>query len=397
MNWLSRILRFETRKSTKILDGTPTRVELDVFGLGCKSEMYYKDDTNYVRLQEKNFVLNNVIGKIGKTFSNAEFVDEDGKESALLNKLNNPNDKQSKEEFLKEFAIFLLSSGWTIVWKKYKSFGNFDTMELININPDCDNTEVRKETIITEIDGKDETINKRDLIFFYDIRKNIENDKGYSRIKPLRSQVRNIEDAQIAKGIQIVNSGVTLISPKAENRNNMDMGLETPVIPNINPTGFKTQKDDLEEKLNSRTIGNRIVFSNKGVDGYNLSESLVGLKFYDMVEPDILAIYDAFNFPPELSPYGKNSKYENRPAAEVTLIENEILPLANSFVKSMESEFPNKGNVRVSYDHLSSVAVTKNQVHDTNSKIAKTYVELVNANIITPQQANTILTNEGIL
>lgn len=359
--------------------------------------MYYKDDTNFVKLQEKNFVLNNVIGKIAKTFSNADFVDEDGRESALLEKVENPNDKQSKEEFLKEFAIFLLSAGWTVVWKRYKSFGNFDTMELININPDCDKTEVRKDSIITEIDGKDETIQKRDLIFFYDIRKNIENDKGYSRIKPLRSQVRNIEDAQVAKGIQIVNSGVTLISPKAETRNNMDMGLETPMIPNMQPAGFKTQKDDLEEKLNSRTIGNRIVFSNKGVDGYNLSESLVGLDFYSLVEPDILAIYDAFNFPPELSPYGKNSKYENRPAAEVTLIENEILPLANSFIKSLEAEFPNKGNVRVSYDHLRSVAVTKNQVHDTNSKIANTYVGLVNAGIITPQQANTILTNEGIL
>lgn len=397
MSWLSRILRFETRKGFKILDGTPTRVELDVLGLGCKNEMYYKDDTNYVRLQEKNFVLNNVIGKIAKTFSNADFVDEDGRVSALLEKVENPNDKQSKEEFLKEFAIFLLSAGWTIVWKRYKSFGNFETMELININPDCDKTEVRKDSIITEIDGKDETIQKRDLIFFYDIRKNIENDKGYSRIKPLRSQVRNIEDAQVAKGIQIVNSGVTLISPKAETRNNMDMGLETPMIPNMQPAGFKTQKDDLEEKLNSRTIGNRIVFSNKGVDGYNLSESLKGLDFYNMVEPDILAIYDAFNFPPELSPYGKNSKYENRPAAEVTLIENEILPLANSFIKSLEAEFPNKGNVRVSYDHLSSVAVTKNQVHDTNSKIANTYIGLVNAGIIDAARANTILTEEGIL
>lgn len=400
MSWYDNIRRFVPFAGFKMLDNTPVRTSLDVVDVGYFRKLYYPEDTDYVKLTEHNFVLSDVIGKIAKTFANAEFTDEKSN-SKLLQKIDQPNAKQSKEEFLKEFCIYLLSSGFTMIWKKYKSYGNFETLELININPDPCVTEVRKTTIITEIDGKEETINFNDLIFFYDIKKNHDDNKGYSRIKPLRSQVRNIEDAQKAKNIQIRNSGVTIVSPKANPNatQNIDEGLEKVVTMPVGPDGKRprTQKDDMEDKLNTRDIENRIIVSSRGVDATNLSAQLANMDFYKMVEPDILAVYDAFGFPPELSPYGKNATFENKPAAENMLIENEILPLAESFTRSLNQEFPDKGKIDVSYDHLSSVAQTKNTVHETNSKIAQTYRELAAAGVITTEEAKQILKDKGVL
>lgn len=397
MSWYEGITRLFTPKiQNAVWDNTPVRMEIENFEIGDSIKLYYPEETNYVDLQEKNYVLSDVLGKIAKTFSNACFEDEN-EESELLNKINEPNDKQSKEEFLKEFAIYLLASGYGMIWKKYVSFGNFETLQLININPDPKKTQITKNNVITEIDGKKETIRKLDIIFFYDIKKNNNDDKGYSRIKPLRSQVKNIEDAQRAKNIQICNSGTTIVSPKANPsaNNNIDEGLNTP---NIQPiTGIRTQQQDMEDKLNSRGISNRIIVSTKGVDAVNLSAQLNNLDFYKIVEQDILAVYDAFGFPAELSPYGKNATFENKPAAENMLIENEVLPLAQSFVKSLNSEFESRGNIDVNYNHLSSVATTKNKVYETNKTIAETYSGLSDKGIITTQDAKRILENMGVL
>lgn len=394
-NIFTRAKRYGTTK-----DGIPISMEFEnLEGYGYK-KAYYGDNTDYVKLQSEHYVLNDVITKISKTFSNAKFSDGKSDNSALVQKINNPNNKQSKEEFLKEFAIYILSSGWTCIWKKYESFGNFESLQLININPDPCVTDVRKNTIVTEIDGKQETINNLDLIYFYDIRKNHDDNRGVSRIKPLRMQVVNTRDAEFAKNIQICKSGTTLVSPKAQsNSNGMNEGLNVPITMPVDQNGNRppTAKDDLEDKLNGRGVANRIIVANTGIDSTNLGSDLSKMDYFKIVEPNVLAIYDAFGFPPELSPYGKNATFENKPKAESMLIENEILPLAKSLTDSLEAEFPNKGVLDVSYDHLSSVAMTKSTVYDTNKTIATTYSDLAKAGVITTQEAKDKLTELGVL
>lgn len=402
MSWYDRVanvfVRAKRYGTTK--DGIPMSLELEnLEGYGYK-KAYYSNDTDYVKLQQEHYVLNNVITKIAKTFSNARFSDGESDNSALVNKINNPNEKQSREEFLKEFAIYLLSSGWTAIWKKYVSFGNFETLQLININPDPCVTDVRKNTIVTEIDGVQETISFKDLIIFYDIRKEHDSNRGVSRIKPLKMQVINTRDASFAKNIQICKSGTTIVSPKqVTNSHGMEEGLNVPHTMPVDKSGVRppTAREDLEEKLNGRGVANRIIVSNKGLDSTNLGADLAKMDYYNIVEPDILAIFDAFGFPPELSPYGKNATFENKPKAESMLIENEILPLAKSLTDSLEAEFPNKGVLEVNYDHLSSVAETKSTIYDTNQKIASTYADLANAGIITTEEAKTKLTELGVL
>lgn len=397
MNWYDGIVRrFVPKKMYKVINGEGVRMEIDSFDLHCIRRLYYRDEEKYVRLQERHFILNNAIGKIAKSVSNAHFSDVSGNDTALLNLINNPNEKQSKEEFLKEFSVFIRSSGYTMLWKRYESYGDIKTLELINLNPDL--TDVKDDKVVTEIDDKKITILKKDIVFFYDIRKNVNDDRGYSRIKPLRSQVENTDFAQIAKGIQIINSGITIVSPKATTGgSNMDQGLESPITDAILPEGMKTQKQDMEEKLGGRTIDNRIIVASRGVDSVNLSASIADIKYDEIVEKDILAIYDAFGIPQELTPYGNNAKYDNKEIAENSIYENEALPLVQNLVNSLNAEFPSYGEIEVDFNHVSSVVKIKNESYNTNKTIAETYANLAKDGIITAQEANRILKDKGVI
>lgn len=340
-------------------------MEIDVFGMGKTKKTHYTDDTEFYKKQSECYGLNSVITKIASIFSNVEFTDGKSDNSLLVKKLNNPNNFQSKEEFLKEFAVFVLSCGYGVIWKRYSSYGMFDTLELINLNPD--KIQINKESISVEYEDKVETIVLTDLIFFYDTLRLQNSKKGYSRITPLRSQVENILAAQRAKGIQIDNSGTTIVSPKSSAAtNNVDQGLNAP-IPTVNGN-IKTQKEEMEDKLNSNGLSNRIIVSSKGLDAVNLSEKLNNVDFHKIIESDLLAIYDAFNFPIELSPYGKNAKYENKQVAEVSLLEKEVTPLMGNLMGSLKSEFKSKGEAEATYKHLNAYSVVEERIQKINKE-----------------------------
>lgn len=395
MSWWNsfKMLRFGIETVNDSIKGQPVRMELDTFSIGLNDrKTYYHDHTKFVKLQAENFVLNNVFNKIGSKLSSAHFTTESGS-GELLDKINNPNESQSKEEFLKEFNNFILAAGWTVIWKKYKSFGNFKTMELINLNPD--KTEPGDNNITTEIDDEAITLQYSDVIMFYDsVRK--KNKKGYSRATPLRTQINNIRDAQIAKGIQIENSGTTIVSPKqVSTGSNIDEGLNAPV-PQMGG-GLKTQKEEMEERFSGRGLSNRIIVSSKGLDAKNLSSELNTVKFYEIVETDILAVYDAYSFPIELSPYGKNATFENKETAEVSLIENEVLPLAKNLINSLNAEFPTKEPILVSYKHLNSMSIIEERIQNTNAKTIEQYGILLEKGAITLKQFQDILKSKNIL
>lgn len=357
------MFRFGIETKNTTVNGQPVQMEIDVFGIGGKkTKSHYSDNQEFFKLQSECYGLNNPISKIAKLVSSANFTDEN-ESSQLLLKLQNPNNIQSKEEFLKEFSIYLLSCGWGVMWKRYVSYGNFNTLELINLNPD--KIQINKETITAEYDNKIETLALSDVIFFYDTIRLQNSKKGYSRITPLKTQVDNILAAQHAKGIQIENSGTTIVSPKSSaTANNVDEGLNAPVP--VMGGGLKSQKEEMEERLNSRGIQNRIIVASKGLDATNLSAQLNTVKFHEIIESDILAIYDAYNFPVELTPYGKNATYDNKEVAEAGLIESEVSPLLQNLINSLKSEFPNKGNVSGDFDHLNSMSKVSDRIETTN-------------------------------
>lgn len=364
---------------------------IDSFSIGSKRTTFYPDSTKFVELAKKVYVLENVIGKIGKAASKANFTSKVATDKVVAI-LNNPNQKQSKEEFIKEYAFYLKASGWCVIWKRYGSYGIFDSLELINLDPDK-TTFATNGNILSEYDGKEETIEPRDCIVFYDsIRE--KSGKGYSKIKPLRSQVENALLAQIALGIQMENSGTTIVSPKqvSGGSNQVDDGLDKIAMPSR--PGQETQKDQIEARLNHRGIENRIVVATRGLDATSLSTGLNGVDFSKKVETPILAICDAFGVNVELTPYGKTSTFDNKDVAELSLLENEAAPLINSLVRSLNQDL--KGKAEADWSHVGAMSVVNKRVQESNGTTISQYMELVNNEVITPQDAKRILESKGI-
>lgn len=371
-------------------------MEFDLYGNKKDMCEYYKEDYNFYKLYEKKFIIRTIIGKLAAMFSNVELMDVSGKETDMLKKLQNPNKEQSTEEFLKDFAINLFSSGYSIIWKKWESFGVFDSLELIVISTDQEITDVGKSTIKTVINGKSETIKKEDLLIFYDFQKSKDSLAGISRLRPFKTQIENVVNSKFGIGIQMENSGTTVVSPKASpNSNSVDEGLNAPVP--VLGGSMKTQKQEMEDRLNSRGIKNRIIVSNKGLDAKNLSAELNSFSFSETVESDVLEIYDLFSFAPELTPYGKNATFENKPAAENKLIEAEIIPLAESLIRSLNQDFKAYGQIQMSYDHINSVASTKNKFFDFKKTVAETYVGLFEKGLIERDEARNELLKHKII
>ena len=390
---------FGTNKKTLTVNGQVINMEadvltLDAFSMGGSTSTFYNENTDFIKVYEDNFIVNSIISKISSKFSSVKFLDE--KNSRLLDKINNPNNYQSKDEFLKEFSSFVLAAGFTAIWKKYISFGNFQTMELININPSKCHIDLKKESISFEYKGNTESVLLTEVILFYDTRQNNTNKKGYSRLIPYKSQIDNINLVQKAKNIQVQNSGTTIVSPKQVSAgSNIDEGLNTPVP--VMGGNLITQKEEMEDKLNNRGLSNRIIVSSKGLDAINLSEKLNNIDFNKIVEPDAMVLYDAYNFDKELTPFGKDSTYDNKGESELKLYESEIFPLANNFINSLNAEFEGKGKLDLSYDHVGVMSIVKNRIIDTNEKLISQYNLLLDKEIINAVEYKKILIENKIL
>lgn len=371
------------------INGVPTRFSLDTYGIGVTKHTHFPNSySRYVELQREVFVVNNAVGKIAKILSKANFT-ADKDNDRLLAKLKEPNKKQSQQEFLKEFATFIKSAGWVVIWKRNESFANWETLELIPLDPDKVSFTEKNDAVIGEYEGQSYTISLQDCIIFYDSVRD-KNGKGYSVLKPLRSQICNVLDAQKAKGIQIENSGTTIVSPKTNTTTGgiVDEGLDSVVIPDLpaipgstTPSAVK-QKQIIEDKLNHRGLDNRIVVSSKGLDVVNLSSEFNNFKFDEAVEKDVLAIFDAFGIPVELTPYGKNNTYDNMQRAELAFVQSEILPLAQSLVDSLNAEFPNRGFVYVDFNDLDCMSIVEKRKEETNSVRIKQVTDMITAGLI---------------
>lgn len=369
------------------------------FDISSEREVCYPDGAKYVEIQRDSFIVNTIINQIAKRVSNVKFESENDKQAQLVEKINNPNEHQTKVEFLKEFCIYLLSSGYTVVWKKYKSFGVFDSLELININPDT--ITEGKNSISFEYNGNKETVDYDQVIYFYDICKDSDLKAGVSRLKPLKAQIENIKKAQVAIGIQMDNSGTTIVSPKTTSAgNSMEEGLDG-FVPDKTTLGggkaLKTQKEEMEERLTSRGLKNRIIVSSKGLDAVNLSAQLNNVDFPKTVEPSILAVCDAFTFPPELTPYGKNAKFDNKELAEISLMESEVIPLIENLINSLNSEFISRGQVKMNFKHINAMSLIEERIQKTNGTTIDQLSVLLDKEVITKDEFRKVLITKKII
>lgn len=205
-----------------------------------------------------------------------------------------------------------------------------------------------------KFEGLQRTFNFKQVIPFYDIAQDPANNfKGISRLKSLEQEMQQIWLANKAIDNQIKLSGNIIVSPDAHKLSEMDAGLDKPIVTN---TG-KTQKQDIEEKLNMSFIfGKSLTVSATALKAINLAESLNGYDYNKQFKQEagriMLNLYD---IPRKMQNINTSAELKSdKEGEDVDLYEKTVLPLSTSFAKSINSTYSalTGTTVKLSYDHL---------------------------------------------
>lgn len=252
--------------------------------------------------------------------------------------------------------------------------------------------------------GSLRTLNFKQVIPFYDIAQDPANNfKGVSRLKSLEEEIKQIFMANKAIDNQISLSGNIIVSPDSHKESEFSMGLDKPITPAIG----KTQKDDIEEKLNRSFIfgGKSLTISATALKAINLAESLKDYDYNKMYKQEAgRVILNLYEIPRKMQNIITSAELKSdKEGEDVDLYEKIILPLSTSFAKSINSTYSKLTGttVRLSYGHLSvfeekkESAKKKEAEHKERTK--NFIISLMEKEIIDKPKAIKMLQDEKII
>ena len=334
----------------------------------------------------------------------------------LVNRLNNPNRFQTKEQFLSDFYYFLTAAGWTNIYPFHKSIGfekDFKDNELFILNPDKISFKDFNSDIFSldnvgfkyHLKGaKDNTkrdLNTKNVIQFTDVRIDPENPfKGLSRLASLTDEGENTLLANRGKKNQIKRTGSLLVTHKEHAKDQFSDGLDEVFEVNEKTGKPKTYKDEIEKELNMLGLsqGKSIAISSKELQVLSLAKDILGINFDLMIAADRITISNKIGVPIELLPTKDiNAKYDNRENAELQVIQNRIEPVAEMFCKKVREYFEYEHEICMSYDHLPAYQLVNKQIEDRKTKTVERLKLLKEMNWITDEKAKKILQDHDII
>lgn len=307
-------------------------------------------------------ILTPAILFVAKIFSQAEFsvlrksTQKEFENHHVIELLDNPNEYQTREDFLETLMFIMIAQGVAIVYKK-KILGFSKPKSLTVLDKDkiswpenwdrnkfrTNNSKFKKESIVYDKDGENLSIKIEDLMFFYDLPNMLSRNpfEVKSRIDGLRQTLINTLDSLIAKNIILKSNGKEMITLKKE--------------------GFPLDNDEkrnIENLLNSK-IGlsftrKRGFVSKSDLTWKSLHIALRDLGLDESIKIDGNLIYTALHIPKDiLSLEAKKTTYNNFKESMVSYIQNEMQASLNSFVAvfnktEVESSYKLKG----SYEHM---------------------------------------------
>lgn len=293
--------------------------------------------------------------------------DLDGNElenDEFLDKIKNPNFSQSQDDFLYQHSFFKgTGNNITRVIHRGKSKTVDSVISFENLIPDQihynevnkvnkfvftngDIKDTKSQHIKYRLDDKDIPIPLDELLFFYDISNGLTSDsrfKSPSRIESLMPALKNIEEAQKAKNINLNFSSKYIASGKSiQNKNDFNQTI----------LGSK-EKEEIENILYSKDIH---AIAN-GLEVHNLSNDFTKLLYDDSIAASMLKVSNAYGMSKDVINYALNgaSTHENQKTAIVDWIQNSIQFEANDWANTYNDYFkyPEQGKkIVVKYDHL---------------------------------------------
>lgn len=379
----------------------------------------YYSTLQYYDFSLKNYFLNRAIILIANAFNSYEIEEFDSKgeriyDGPLTKLITEPNYKQTGEELGKEFVRNLFSGGYAYLFPYHENvnLSNFIDRgaELLCLNNDAIDFGGRKMSMFqrdVNFDYKfgnlEKTLNFKQVIPFYDIAQDPANPfKGVSRLKSLEEEMKQIYMANKAIDNQIGLSGNIIVSPDAHKLSEMDAGLDKPIVAN---TG-KTQKQDIEEKLNTSFIfGKSLTVASTALKAINLAESLKDYDYNKQFKQEAGRIMlNLYEIPRKMQNINTSAELKSdKEGEDVDLYEKIVLPLSTSFAKSINSTYSKLTGttVKLSYDHLSVFQEKRENARKTEAehkeRTKNFIISLYEKDFLSKDEAKKMLQDENII
>lgn len=354
-----------------------------------------------------NPVLFRCIDIIADLVSLAEFRvnDEENENHPLIKLLNNPNEFQSKQDFLKEFIFNKYSYGFVYQYplKPDGFLAKLDNVDSIyNLNPkgikynENFATRLLSRSEIQELKQKqfkytekhqERNFNISDVIPFYDTANGLGDDfmmKAKSRLLSIAKPIKNIDVALSAEHTALSQAGTWIISGSSKGGN---VGISTGL------TG--KEKQEMETSFNGFGLAQRkrAIFTDKMLDANSLHTPMSELGIKESVMNNANLIINAFGIPKEVYSIDKSgSTFENQKEAYINLIQNVVQAEVNDLCNSYMSYFDLKGDVITgTFDHVAVMQHIEDKKADKALKLSQVY-----RNVTDPAVAETIMQIAGI-
>lgn len=248
--------------------------------------------------------------------------------------------------------------------------------------------------------------NYSQTIPFFDISQDPKNSfRGISRLKSLEDEINQIWLSNKAIDNQIKLSGNVIVSPDVSKESPMSTGLDKPITTLAN--SGKTHKDDIEEKLNLPGIifGKSLVVASTALKATNLAESIKDYDYNTKFKQEAgRIILNLYGIPRKLQNIITTSELKSdKEGEDVDLYEKIIIPVANSFAKSINATYSglNKTKIELDYSHLS---VFQNRIQESEktkreaiTETSDFIIKLMDKELLTKEQAIKILKDEKII
>ncbi len=355
-----------------------------------------------------NPVLQPSLNLIARLFASAKFseVNEDGKEvenSEIVNLLKNPNLYQSQQDFLEQFIWFKYCFGFMYMYPvhpvgmrtaekttlnnlntSYITYGNNFKTPIVFKKSDAKN--IMDQRFEYDDQKNEQTLNLpvKSIIPFYDLANGIESSNlltAPSRLRSIRTELSNVQQAGTAKNKAIQTNGRELFSNK-----NSGKGTTMPLA--------KGEKDEIENRFNHGTgLGShrsRAVVTNASMEWQSLHIILKDLGLDESKTADANTILHALGIPIELGP-DKTGTFENQNMALLGLMQNNIMPQMNDLTSSLTNYFGLETTKLIgTYDHLPIMREVSKMQLETTRKKAETLKILLDSGV-DAESATTLL------
>lgn len=312
-------------------------------------------------MAQKHPILTPAILFVAKLFSQAELWEQNSKgdkkkrQSTLIKLLNNPNQYQTREDFLETLLFMMIAQGVAVVAKE-TIIGFDEPKALFVLDPDLiewpngyDEKKFRQASssaltgkIKYDKDGENISYAIKDLMFFYDLPNMFERNpmKVKSRLDGLKQTLINTMDSLVAKNIILKSNGKELVSGKKDG---------FPLTPE--------EKKQVEEMFNNKTglsfTRKRGIVTKADLDWKSLHIALRDLGLDESTKVDGNIIYTALHIPKDiLSLEAKKTTYNNFKESMVSYVQNEMQSTLNSVVAVFNKHFPGESKVVGSFEHL---------------------------------------------